>query len=89
MLKFIKSNCKLILKSSQSAHGIDLILFDDLVIDYDTANDVFHPMSSYTTTSSLSDRLTSKGCHFGSDTMSRETSCETCSSFSRCELNFS
>ena len=62
MLQFINTNCKRILKSSQSAHVKDLMMFDDFIIDYDTTNDVFHPMS--TTTISLGDRLISKRCRF-------------------------
>ena len=50
MLKFIHTNCKLLWKSSQIAHVKELMMFDDSLTEYDTTNDVFHLMSSYTTT---------------------------------------
>ena len=46
MSTFINTNCKRILKSSQSTRAKDLMIFVDSVIDYDTTNDVFYPMST-------------------------------------------
>ena len=64
------------------------MMFDDFVIAYDTANDVFHPMTHvliYHNAQLISDRPTTKRSLIESDVVAQQASCKICSSLPQCK----